>query len=108
MVVDGKADQTDVETLRLAMQQLDVKVAAKDRGAASAARDAEAISALEAAFKDMSSSMESSLRKLQQVWTGASRALRVHGRWRCCRLYHLYICTWGLLCTACVVVFVFY
>ncbi|CAM9956458.1 unnamed protein product, partial [Laminaria digitata] len=66
MVVDGKADQTDVEALRLAMQRLDGKVAAKDRGAASAARDAEAISALEAAFKDMSFSMESSMRKLQQ------------------------------------------
>lgn len=68
MVVEGKADQTDVEALRVAMQRLDATVAAKARGnSATAARDAEAIAALQAAFKDMSSSMEGSMRKLQQV-----------------------------------------
>lgn len=68
MVVDGKADQTDVEGLKSAMQRLDATIAAKAKGsAATAARDAEALAALQAAFKDMSTSMEGSMRKLQQV-----------------------------------------
>ncbi|CAM9561534.1 unnamed protein product [Hapterophycus canaliculatus] len=72
VVVDGKADQTDVETLKAAMQRLDATVAAKARGtSATAARDAEAMGALQAAFKDMSSSMEGSMRKLQQAQAAA-------------------------------------
>lgn len=68
MVVDGKADQTDVEALKAAMQRLDATVAAKARGnSTTAARDAEALGALQSAFKDMSTSMEGSMRKLQQV-----------------------------------------
>ncbi len=67
-VVDGKADQTDVDALKAAMQRLDATMAAKARGSsAAAARDAEAMGALQAAFKDMSTSMEGSMRKLQQV-----------------------------------------
>lgn len=68
MVVDGKADQTDVDSLKQAMQRLDASVTSKARGASTVARDAEAIAALQAAFKDMSSSMEGSMRKLQQVF----------------------------------------
>lgn len=76
MVVEGKADQTDVEALQAAMQRLDATVAAKARGSsATAARDAEAIGALQAALKDMSSSMEGSMRKLQQVRLVASWVL---------------------------------
>lgn len=68
MVVDGKADQTDVEALKAAMDRLDATIAAKAKGSsATAARDAEALGALQAAFKDMSTSMEGSMRKLQQV-----------------------------------------
>lgn len=67
MVVEGKADQTDVENLKVAMQRLDTSMNAKARGASASARDTEAIAALQAAFKDMSSSMEGSMRKLQQV-----------------------------------------
>lgn len=64
-VVDGKADQTDVEALKQAMLRLDVTVA-KNRGV-QAAREAEAIGALQAAFKEMSSSMQGSMQKLQKV-----------------------------------------
>lgn len=64
MVVEGKADQTDVEALKTAMMRLDAST--RNRGA-EGARDAEAIAALQVAFKDMSNSMEGSLRKLQQV-----------------------------------------
>lgn len=71
MVVDGKADQTDVEALKHAMQRLDATVTAKARGSsATAARDAEAMGALQVAFRDMSASMEGSIRKLQQVCSG--------------------------------------
>lgn len=66
--MDGKADQTDVEALKAAMHRLDATLAAKARGnSATVARDAEAFAALQAAFKDMSTSMEGSMRKLQQV-----------------------------------------
>lgn len=68
MVVDGKADQTDVKALKAAMDRLNATIAAKAKGSsATAARDAEALGALQAAFKDMSTSMEGSMRKLQQV-----------------------------------------
>ncbi|CAM9912557.1 unnamed protein product, partial [Ectocarpus fasciculatus] len=72
MVVDGKADQTDVEALKHAMQRLDATVTAKARGSsATAARDAEAMGALQVAFRDMSASMEGSIRKLQQAQAAA-------------------------------------
>ncbi|CAM9317187.1 unnamed protein product [Ectocarpus sp. 6 AP-2014] len=72
MVVDGKADQTDVEALKHAMQRLDATVTAKARGSsATAARDAEAMGALQIAFRDMSASMEGSIRKLQQAQAAA-------------------------------------
>lgn len=78
MVVEGKADQTDVEALQTAMQRLDATVAAKARGtSATVARDAEAIAALQVAFKDMSSSMEGSMRKLQQACCVASQFFTV-------------------------------
>lgn len=63
--VDGKADQMDVEALKVAMQRLDA--ANKARGNAASKRDAEAIAALQAAYKNMSTSMEESMRKLEQV-----------------------------------------
>ncbi|CAN0136933.1 unnamed protein product [Ectocarpus sp. 4 AP-2014] len=72
MVVEGKADQTDVEALKHAMQRLDATVTAKARGSsATAARDAEAMGALQVAFRDMSASMEGSIRKLQQAQAAA-------------------------------------
>lgn len=64
-MVDEKANQTDVEALKQAMLRLDVSVA-KNRGV-QAAREAEAIGALQASFKDMSSSMQRSIQKLQKV-----------------------------------------
>lgn len=63
--VDCKADQMDVEALKVAMQRLDA--ANKARGTAASKRDAEAIAALQSAFKNMSTSMAESMRKLEKV-----------------------------------------
>lgn len=65
MVVNGKVNQTDVEALKQTMLHLDEAVA-KDRSG-KATRESEAVAALQTAFKDMSASMEESLRKLKQV-----------------------------------------
>lgn len=64
--VDCKADQMDVEALKVAMQRLDA--ANKARGTAASKRDAEAIAALQSAFKNMSTSMAESMRKLEKVF----------------------------------------
>ena len=65
IAVDDKADQTDVEALKMAMQKLDATN--KAQGASAAAREAEALDALQTALNNMSIRMEGSIQKLQKV-----------------------------------------
>lgn len=65
MVVEGKADQMEIDTLKQAMLRMDAAVT-KNRGV-QAARQSEAIGALQVALKEVSSTMDGNIRKLQQV-----------------------------------------